>query len=78
MVEVFRQNKINGIELVNLTRDDIKELGVSALSDRKKLLWLIHALESEEEESQEATIATPATNDSFLSNCSTQPLRMSL
>ena len=78
MVEVFRQNKIDGIEFVNLTRDDIKELGVSALSDRKKLLWLIHALESEEEESQEATIATPATNDSFLSNCSTQPLRMSL
>ena len=51
----------------------MKEPGVSALGDRKKLLRLIHALESEGEKSQEATIATPTTI--VLSDCYTQPPR---
>lgn len=69
VVEVFRENKIDGIEFVSLSRDDMKELGISALGDRKKLLRLIHTLESEvEAESPEIMISTPATsNGSFLS-----------
>jgi len=35
VVEAFRQNKIDGIEFVNLARDNMKEPGVSALGDRK-------------------------------------------
>ena len=46
VVEIFRENRINGIVLRDLTVDDMKELGVKALGDRKKLSSLIEAVKS--------------------------------
>lgn len=48
VVEVFRMNKIDGSVLVELDADDMKELGVKALGDRKKLNHLIKAVKSGE------------------------------
>ena len=33
---VFRDNKVDGAVFVDLDKDDMKELGISALGDRKK------------------------------------------
>ena len=46
VVEIFRENRIDGIVLRDLTVDDMKELGVKALGDRKKLSSLIEAVKS--------------------------------
>ena len=46
-VEIFRVNKINRSVLLDLDKDDIKELGVTALGDRKKLLAIIAKLREE-------------------------------
>lgn len=40
----FAENAIDGDTLATLTADDLKELGVSALGHRKKLLAAIAAL----------------------------------
>ena len=74
VVEVFRENKIDGIEFVSLSRDDMKELGISALGDRKKLLRLIHTLESNTSEAGESlrAISSPVTSGSLLSYCSNE------
>ena len=45
VVEIFRENRIDGIVLRVLTVDDM-ELGVKALGDRKKLSSLIEAVKS--------------------------------
>lgn len=37
VVEIFRTNKIDGSTLLELNSDDLKELGIVALGDRKKL-----------------------------------------
>ena len=37
IVEVFRRNKVDGVVFVELDSNDMKELGISALGDRKKL-----------------------------------------
>ena len=46
VVEIFRENRIDGSVLIDLTVDDMKELGVKALGDRKKLNQLIEAVKS--------------------------------
>ncbi len=44
---VFRENKIDETVLPKLTAEDLKELGVAALGDRRKLLDAIAALRAE-------------------------------
>lgn len=46
-VEIFRVNKIDRTILLDLDKDDVKELGVTALGDRKKLLAIISKLKGE-------------------------------
>ena len=43
-VSAFAENRIDGEMLRELSADDLKELGVAALGDRKKLLKAIAAL----------------------------------
>lgn len=45
---VFRDNKVDGAVFVDLDKDDMKELGISALGDRKKLQQLIYKLKRSE------------------------------
>lgn len=40
VVKTFRMNKIDGETLLELTQEDLKELGIFALGDRKKLAKL--------------------------------------
>src|SRR4029077_2510516 len=42
--EKFRDNKIDATVLPQLTTDDLKDIGVSAVGDRRKLLAAIAAL----------------------------------
>src|ERR1700755_3589933 len=44
---IFRENEIDETVLPNLTADDLKELGITALGHRRKLLDAIAALRSE-------------------------------
>ena len=46
VVETFRKNKIDGATLLELTQEDMKELGIFALGDRKKLAKLTARLAS--------------------------------
>ena len=41
----FRENKIDGGVLPNLTADDLKELGVAVVGHRRKLLTAIASLD---------------------------------
>ena len=41
VVQVFRDNKITHSVFAELNKEDIRELGIVALGDRKKLLKLI-------------------------------------
>ncbi len=43
VVEIFRANKIDGGTLLELNSDDLKELGIVALGDRKRLQKVITA-----------------------------------
>jgi len=52
---VFRKNKIDPTVLPKITAEDLKELGVAALGDRRKLLDAIAALRAH---SQPAAVAT--------------------
>ena len=45
---VFCDNKVDGAVFVDLDKDDMKELGISALGDRKKLQQLIYKLKRSE------------------------------
>ena len=45
-VEIFRANKVDCTILLDLDKDDMKELGVTALGDRKKLLNIIATLKN--------------------------------
>jgi hypothetical protein len=51
---VFRENEIDETVLPNLTAEDLKELGVTALGHRRKLLDAIAALRNE------ASVQTPS------------------
>jgi len=44
---IFRENEIDETVLPNLTAEDLKELGVSALGHRRKLLDAIAALRTD-------------------------------
>src|SRR5271163_2256142 len=55
----FRENKIDGDVLPNLTADDLKELGVAVVGDRRKLLSAIASL-SGPPASDTAAAAQPA------------------
>lgn len=46
-VEIFRSNKIDRTVLMNLDKDDMKELGITALGDRKRLQSIISKLTSQ-------------------------------
>lgn len=46
-VKIFRVNKVDRAILLDLDKDDMKELGVTALGDRKKLLSIIAKLKKE-------------------------------
>lgn len=46
VVKIFRVNKIDRSLLVALDKDDMKELGIVALGDRKKLQMLIATLQN--------------------------------
>ena len=46
-VEIFCVNKVDCTILLDLDKDDMKELGVTALGDRKKLLNIIAKLKKE-------------------------------
>ena len=37
VVEVFRSNKIDGAVFLDLNREDLRELGIVALGDQKKI-----------------------------------------
>ena len=44
VVEIFRKNRIDGTALLLLSDSDLKELGIVALGDRKKIQKLIEEL----------------------------------
>ena len=46
VVEVFRANKIDGLVLLDISKDDLAVMGISALGDRKKLQQLIRSLKA--------------------------------
>ena len=54
--ELFRSNDIDGALLHQLTGDDLKEIGVTSLGHRKKLLEAVAALSAP----SGATSSTPA------------------
>ena len=54
----FRENEIDETVLPTLTADDLKDLGVAALGDRRKLLDAIAALRTDERKASSADIAT--------------------
>ena len=58
--EIFRDNDIDQEILAELDENDLKELGISSLGHRKKLLKAIAALVSEEVAMPVATPATPS------------------
>jgi hypothetical protein len=63
---VFRENDIDKTVLPNLTAEDLKELGVTSLGHRRKLLDAIAALRSdgttqEPSSDPKTTLATPST-----------------
>ena len=47
IVQIFVSNKIDRSVLATLTTEDMKELGIVALGDRKKLQFLIEAVQRE-------------------------------
>ena len=47
VVQTFRRNKIDIDTLLELTSEDMKELGIVALGDRKRLTKLINRLSTE-------------------------------
>src|SRR5277367_317157 len=51
----FRDNEIDASVLPNLTAEDLKELGVTALGHRRKLLDAIAALRTDEDAKTKAT-----------------------
>lgn len=46
-IEIFQSNKIDRATLVDIDRDDMKELGITALGDRKRLQSVIAKLKKE-------------------------------
>ena len=54
----FRENEIDETVLPTLTADDLRDLGVAALGDRRKLLDAIAALRTDERKASSADIAT--------------------
>ena len=48
VVEVFRKNKVSEAVLIELDNDDLKELGIVALGDRKMIKKLINELQVQE------------------------------
>ena len=46
VVEVFRTNKIDGLVLLDISKDDLAVMGISALGDCKKLQQLIRSLKA--------------------------------
>ncbi len=49
VVDVFRTNKVSEAVLIELDNDDLKELGVVALGDRKMIKKIISELQVKEQ-----------------------------
>ncbi len=62
----FRENEIDEAVLPSLTAEDLKELGVTALGHRRKLLDAIAALRSEVSEKAPPAEAVPAADRSTM------------
>ena len=67
VVDAFRENKVDWEVFTQLGKDDIKELGITALGDRKKLQQLITRLKNIEESMgneyltlEESNVSSPA------------------
>jgi len=81
----FRENKINANVLPNLTAEDLKDLGISLVGDRRRLLDAIAALRAETAP-VDKTIASPsiaspsiaAAGDSAVISTTTDPQRRQL
>ncbi|XP_065892724.1 uncharacterized protein [Dysidea avara] len=67
VVELFRDNRIRGRTLPLLSDNDLRELGIKALGDRKHLLQLIKIRSNEDLEHQQPTTSHPpnSTEDEF-------------
>ena len=62
---VFRENEIDETVLPNLTAEDLKELGVTALGHRRKLLDAIAALRTDTSKASSADAAITSTTPSI-------------
>ncbi|MEE9590741.1 MAG: SAM domain-containing protein [Hyphomicrobiaceae bacterium] len=62
-VEAFAANKIDAGVLPSLTNDDLKDLGVAAVGDRRKLLIAIANLTSGVQETAGVSMATALQNE---------------
>jgi class 3 adenylate cyclase len=58
----FRENKINDTVLPSLTAEDLKDLGVGFVGDRRKLLDAIAAMRAEASAPTPRSDASPATD----------------
>jgi hypothetical protein len=56
---VFRENKVDAAVLPKLTADDLRDLGVAAVGDRRKLLGAIEGLRSGKRPEPSLPEATP-------------------
>ena len=59
---VFRENEIDETVLPNLTAEDLKELGITALGNRRKLLDAIAALRTDASAKTASVDAATASN----------------
>jgi len=58
----FRENKIDGEILPRLTAEDLKDLGVALVGDRRRLLEAIGSLREEAAAASVATMESPGAN----------------
>lgn len=62
--EVFGEQSIGGAELVDLSEDDLKSMGISKLGHRKKLIKKIAALRGDSTAGSSSATATTNTGQS--------------
>jgi len=74
----FRENNIDGEILARLTAEDLKELGVALVGDRRKLLEAIATLRASESVPNTARNAPPKTDPDVLATASSDAERRQL
>ena len=70
VVDAFRQNKIDWDVFTQLDRDDIRELGVTALGDRKKLIRLVAKLQTSGQQTEKEALTNESDASSLPSSSS--------